>query len=124
MINETTNDNYGSVVLGVEFSEKNNNLYQGYPFSWKVEINYTLSINHEFIVTTKVINLEKSMAIPFYMGFHPYFAVSDISKTVIMQDTCTQWLYLLAGGDDPRTATLIPDCVWFLCLCVQKKKQK
>ena len=48
---------------------------QGYPFELEVSLSYNLT-SSGFKVTTEVIN-KSLMAVPFGLGWHPYFVVSN-----------------------------------------------
>ena len=48
------------------------NEYEGYPFSFSIEITYTLTESEGLICTTRIINKSKS-AIPLSDGWHHYF---------------------------------------------------
>ena len=109
-------NNNASVTVGIEFLQSLNNLYQGYPFEFKVLLTFILNSNG-LTVNTQIFTYESSHAMPFYMGYHPYFKVSNVSETSIKIDTGSgkcgngnnsdKYIELLTKGD-LESGPLIP----------------
>jgi len=63
----------------------------GYPFPMSINLTYRLDAKG-FSLTTVAYNRHvRGAAIPFFMGWHPYLAVSDVSKAFVIFDNCTGW---------------------------------
>lgn len=62
---------------------------QGYPFTMSLLIAYTLSYQG-FSVTLSVTNTMLNSPLPFYVGWHPYFACTAY-KAVVTLDPCSKW---------------------------------
>ena len=76
----------------------------GYPFTFDVVINYTLS-DSGFSLHFNVTNRMESFPMPFYMGWHPYF-VCTAYKTYVVLDKCTEWNHVeLNTNMDPTGIT-------------------
>jgi aldose 1-epimerase len=76
----------------------------GYPFTFDVVINYTLS-DSGFSMHFSVTNRMESFPMPFYMGWHPYF-VCTAYKTYVVLDKCTTWNHVeLNTNMDPTGIT-------------------
>ena len=65
---------------------------QGYPFSWKYDIIYTLSDN-SFVMNIIVTSMMALYPLPLYIGWHPYFACTAYSAFVIF-DKETKWNHI------------------------------
>ncbi|ETO09689.1 aldose-1-epimerase [Reticulomyxa filosa] len=99
--------NFGvAVTLTKTFSNQLQNMYPGYPFQFTVNLTFELSAGG-LSVFAKVVNLESKNAMPFYMGYHPYFNVQDVGRACIALDTRFGWVELLTQGD-LQTGPLIP----------------
>lgn len=66
------NETGASVKL--EYTYNNNN--EGYPFCYKCEVEYTLSLGNTLTVSTTVTNIDKQV-IPVVDGWHPYFTLGN-----------------------------------------------
>lgn len=64
-----------SEKLELHFS---NSELNGYPFSFQLAVSYQI-LGNELICRATVINLD-SQSIPFALGFHPYFLVTDTAR--------------------------------------------
>ncbi len=61
--------------------------YEGYPFTYSIELIYKLSTKDGLTCTTKIVNLSKSI-IPLSDGWHHYFELgTDIDKLKIKIDS-------------------------------------
>eukprot|EP00931_Biecheleriopsis_adriatica_P124099 TRINITY_DN99197_c0_g1_i1.p1 TRINITY_DN99197_c0_g1~~TRINITY_DN99197_c0_g1_i1.p1 ORF type:complete len:379 (+),score=62.73 TRINITY_DN99197_c0_g1_i1:57-1193(+) len=82
-----------SVTLGWGLSSKEAEKH-GYPGPLSVQISYILN-EDGFTIRTKVENpAEAGGPLPFYMGWHPYFKVSDVSRSKVILDNCTKWNHI------------------------------
>lgn len=68
VVNEFTDDLQASVLLKYNYKEEDD----GYPFSYRCEIRYTLLPDNLLQLETTVINLD-DLPIPIADGWHPYF---------------------------------------------------
>jgi aldose 1-epimerase len=72
-VHDTGADNKSAfAVLRYQYNKKN----EGYPFSFEVEIMYTLTTNNNLSLTTKVSNTGNS-DMPLSDGWHPYFTLAS-----------------------------------------------
>ena len=93
-------DSHASLQLSYHFDKP----VTGYPFTFDVLINYTLS-DSGFRMDFNVTNRMQSTPMPFYMGWHPYFACTAY-KTYVTLDKCTPWNHVeLNTNMDPTGIT-------------------
>ncbi len=71
VVDEQTDNQKASVQLNYDYSAE----MPGYPFSFKVNLEYSLFSREGFRCTTTVQNTGKE-ALPFGDGWHPYFRIS------------------------------------------------
>lgn len=97
---EITNT-YASLQLSYYFDKP----VPGYPFIFEVSINYNLS-DTGFEMHFSVRNRMETTPMPFYMGWHPYFACTAY-KAFVMFDMCTSgWNHVeLNANMDPTGTT-------------------
>ena len=94
-------DTFATLQLSYHFDKP----VPGYPFTFDVSVNYTLS-DTGFSMLFFIINVMKSTPMPFYMGWHPYFACTTY-KAFITLDRCTAWNHVeLNANADPTGITL------------------
>eukprot|EP01060_Flectonema_neradi_P004591 TRINITY_DN12990_c0_g1_i1.p1 TRINITY_DN12990_c0_g1~~TRINITY_DN12990_c0_g1_i1.p1 ORF type:complete len:471 (+),score=57.00 TRINITY_DN12990_c0_g1_i1:75-1415(+) len=92
----------------------NENSYPGYPFSFDVTIEYTLNSSSHLSVKASATNTHSHTAMPFYMGWHPFFKVKDVASTCIEFDYSQDAYDVLDCGGPPfgdqliANASLIP----------------
>lgn len=79
-----------SAILGISYSFLGNE--PGYPFKLTVYIEYSLSKNG-FKISFTVTNNMETCPLPFYVGWHPYFAC-DAHKAYITLDRCGKWSHV------------------------------
>ncbi len=79
-----------SAVLGVSYSFPGNE--KGYPFKLTVMIEYTLDKNG-FKVGFTIANDMATTPLPFYVGWHPYFAC-EAYKAYVTLDPCAKWSHV------------------------------
>lgn len=60
----------------VKLSYVYDNDMEGYPFSYKCEVEYTLTEGNTLTVTTTITNLDEQL-MPVVDGWHPYFTLGD-----------------------------------------------
>ena len=88
----------------LQLSHLFDNTVPGYPFAFDVVINYTLS-DTGFRMDFNVTNRMESYPMPFYMGWHPYFACTAYKAYVVL-DPCTHWNHVeLNTNMDPTGIT-------------------
>jgi aldose 1-epimerase len=68
VVDEWASDDEAGVLLKYNYREEDD----GYPFSYRCEVRYTLYPNAVLQVATTIINLD-SLALPLADGWHPYF---------------------------------------------------
>eukprot|EP01062_Namystynia_karyoxenos_P056133 TRINITY_DN47090_c0_g1_i1.p1 TRINITY_DN47090_c0_g1~~TRINITY_DN47090_c0_g1_i1.p1 ORF type:complete len:359 (+),score=79.86 TRINITY_DN47090_c0_g1_i1:70-1146(+) len=79
----------------------------GYPWALRVEIEYTLSQSGVSFAVTAT-NTEASQPLPFYNGWHPYFAMRDMSRSTVRLDPCTRWNHISMPNNSNIDSSLIP----------------
>ena len=109
--------NEHSVILKTTKSFTSSNSYPGYPFKFTINIEYNLNSSSFFNIKVTAINTDaddgKGSAMPFYMGWHPFFKVKSVSETCIEFDKNVEYSELNCGGPPHgdqliANATLIP----------------
>eukprot|EP01084_Bolivina_argentea_P122502 217066_1 len=107
--NETITSKHAELKLSITFSKELNNLYPGYPFEFTVWIYYRLNSSGVFSIHIEAENIGSvsDEALPFYLGWHPYFNVENISQSMIELDPNCKYINLNCGSP-PQTAPLIP----------------
>lgn len=63
-------DDSSYVILSYDYNKAD----PGYPFFYRIQVRYKLSINHELMVSTTITNTGEA-AIPISDGWHPYFTL-------------------------------------------------
>lgn len=93
VLSESSGCSSASVTLGWGLSSKEAEEH-GYPGPLSVQIIYILD-EDGFTIRTKAENpAEAGGPLPFYMGWHPYFKVSDVSRSKVILDNCTKWNHI------------------------------
>ena len=116
---EIIGESSATLELSYRISKELGTDYPGYPFRLEIRINYTLN-DTGFHIRVKAKNIEEistndsnsdnGRALPFYMGWHPYFRVHNISNAMLILDQQYIWYNLISKGinQNPESATLIP----------------
>jgi len=93
VVNEKADFHSASVTLAYDFNEKSNSesVTEGYPFPLSVQITYTLDEGGFYLTVDAKNEAEEGEPLPFYMGMHPYFEVTDVSKSKVLLDSCSSW---------------------------------
>lgn len=87
VVAESADEHGASVTLAYDLSDK----AEGYPFPVSVRFTHTLD-SHGLTISVSAKNYaETGGPAPFYFGMHPYFLVSDVSKSSIVLDSCSAW---------------------------------
>jgi aldose 1-epimerase len=60
----------------VTFQYVYDNDSEGYPFSYRCEVEYTLTANNSLTITTTITNIDEQL-MPVADGWHPYFTLGD-----------------------------------------------
>jgi aldose 1-epimerase len=68
-----------NAVVNLKYSDDGTS--KGFPFKFSIELTYSLS-NRGLSLSVKVFNIGEQ-AFPFAIGWHPYFASSDINQTIV-----------------------------------------
>lgn len=68
---------YASVVIEYQEKEKS----QGFPYTYRVQLTYTLYQN-EINVSVKIENTDRK-SFPFTLGWHPYFVCDDFKNSYL-----------------------------------------
>lgn len=79
-----------SAILGISYTFPGDET--GYPFKLTVYIEYTLSTNGLKLAFTITNNMGTN-PLPFYVGWHPYFAC-DAHKAYVTLDQCGKWSHV------------------------------
>jgi len=80
----------------------------GYPFLLSVALTYKLDA-HGLSITTKARNRgSEGQPLPFFNSWHSYFLVTDISKTIVTLDRCSEWNHITVDGNSNVDGELIP----------------
>lgn len=93
-----------SVTLAYDFA----NTDPGYPFKLHVALTYTLDKDGRFTISVAATNTEDGWPVPFFNSWHPYFLVEDVSKAVVLLDSCAQWAHMLVYNNSNFYSNLIP----------------
>ena len=108
VVNQSADEFQANLHLFYEFDDE----VRGYPFAWSFEVVYTLSSSLGLGIDFTVTNLEKNLPIPFYIGWHPYFACTAYS-TVVTFDPSLKWTYVDMNSNMIPTGITTPDVVPF-----------
>lgn len=105
VVGSFTSADEATLVLAHRF----NGSEPGYPFEVNVTINYTLTVSQGFRITIQATNTMAMDALPFYVGWHPYFNVEDVSASFLVLDNCSKtWNHVTMPAGAPQYGTLIP----------------
>ncbi|WP_034917804.1 aldose 1-epimerase [Gillisia sp. CAL575] len=74
-VDHSLNEGFGSVTL----SYKDEGKSSGFPFKYRMELTYKLSINR-ICLAIKIINKDEN-PFPFTLGWHPYFGTKDLNNS-------------------------------------------
>ena len=125
ILGQDVSPTHASLTLGYEFEGTDT---PGWPFRASAEVTYTLSAGKGAggsssavtpnpgvaTITVRITNKEKVSPIPLTVSWHPYFIVSDVSRTEVRLDTCGMgleeraWQRVVMGEGAPRGGDLIP----------------
>ncbi len=97
-IDKVLTSNYGSVTL----QYKDEGKIKGFPYKYKLELTYKLS-KDGINLAVNIINVD-SKSFPFTLGWHPYFASTDLEKSTINFASNTKYLFdnqqIISGTTD------------------------
>lgn len=71
LVSEEYRESCASVTLRFDYDQ----LQSGYPFIFRIEITWTLTVENEAKCTTKIINTG-TQRFPYSIGWHPYFTLN------------------------------------------------
>ena len=91
------------LVLGYNFTGED----LGYPFRLHVLLDYMLR-SDGFYFRVHARNAMEREPLPFHVGWHPYFLVSDVSKAIVMFDNSTLWNHVDVTNNSNVYTDLIP----------------
>ena len=103
VVRQDVQDGGAVLVLGYNFTGAD----LGYPFLLGVELSYSL-LPDGFYFRVSVRNMMKHYPLPFQVGWHPYFLVSDVSKTIVTFDNSTAWDHVDVTNNSNVYTDLIP----------------
>ncbi|WP_028612749.1 aldose epimerase [Paenibacillus harenae] len=83
----TSADGEASVTIRLQSNEQ---LLQSYPFAFELVFTYALQ-DGQLHTRQQYRNLSEAEAMPFYAGFHPYFAI-DGGKNIAYETDATRYL--------------------------------
>ncbi|MBH5318667.1 aldose epimerase [Paenibacillus sp. GSMTC-2017] len=83
----TSTENEASITLRLRANEETMNVY---PFNFELVFTYAL-VDGELHTRQQYRNLGETESMPFYSGFHPYFAI-DSSKNIAYESDATSYL--------------------------------
>ena len=87
--NSVTNEESASVTLQYQTSS----LHPGFPFSFKLEVTFTVDIKGRLTSSTTVSNLGDS-AFPFGDAWHPYFSLgTELEQCELTMSPCTEVIH-------------------------------
>ena len=87
LVQQEVQDKYAEVILGLQCE----NLHDGFPFKFKVELACRLAETGEFMCTTKVLN-NGSQALPFGEGWHPYFGFDKTVDHIMLKFSAKEFI--------------------------------
>ena len=94
-------DTYASLQLSYHFDKP----VHGYPFTFDVSVTYNLS-DTGFEMHFSVRNLMELTPMPFYMGWHPYFACTAYKAYVVFDNCTSAWNHVEMNSNmDPTGIT-------------------
>lgn len=73
--------NYSSIIISYKETSKT----KGFPFTYDIQLNYTL-YNNYLSLSVEVINTDTN-SFPFTLGWHPYFYCKDLPKSSLIFDS-------------------------------------
>jgi galactose mutarotase-like enzyme len=90
------------VTLGYRFdgSQQGSSATPGWPFKLDTALTYALSAGSLSIIT-RATSLETSQALPWFNGWHPYFAVGSVAQARVEFDSCRSSMQVLTMAPSP-----------------------
>ncbi len=73
VVEQTSNENEACVKLQYVYDNES----EGYPFTYRCEVEYKLTANCSLTITTTITNIDQQL-MPVADGWHPYFTLGDI----------------------------------------------
>lgn len=104
VVEETGDDEEAALSLSYDFDGTD----PGYPFLLGVNVRYVLSAAGLNITTTARNKMMNGQPVPFYNGWHSYFAVTDVSRASVELDRCGGWNHIKVTNDSNVYSDLIP----------------
>lgn len=108
----TASDNEASITLRLRANE---DTLKSYPFDFELLFTYAL-VNGELHTRQQYRNLDDKEAMPFYAGFHPYFAIQG-GKNIPYESDATRYIDFNDNVVKPYTGSVdLEDLVESVCL--------
>ncbi len=115
----TQTENEASITIRLS---SNADTLQSYPFPFELEFTYALQ-DGELHTRQQYRNLNDQAAMPFYAGFHPYFAI-DSSKHIAYEIDATRYLDYNDEQEKAFTGSIdLEDLVESICWLDAKKPE-
>jgi aldose 1-epimerase len=80
IVDQGANNNAAFATLEYDYSKKD----EGFPFSYRCTVNYSLEENNRLVIETSVKNYSYSL-MPVSDGWHPYFILGGTINEIFMQ---------------------------------------
>lgn len=116
---DTASDGEASITIRLRSNEQT---LQSYPFAFELLFTYALK-DGQLHTRQQYRNLGESEAMPFYAGFHPYFAI-DTDKNIAYESDATRYVDYNDNVVKPFTGKIdLEDLVESVCLLDSKKSE-
>lgn len=116
---DTASDGEASITIRLRSNEQT---LQSYPFAFELLFTYALK-DGQLHTRQQYRNLGESEAMPFYAGFHPYFAI-DTDKNIAYESDATRFVDYNDNVVKPFTGKIdLEDLVESVCLLDSKKSE-
>lgn len=115
----TSEEGEASITLRLRANDETK---QAYPFDFELLFTYAL-VNGELHTRQQYRNLESNQPLPFYAGFHPYFAL-ERSKDISYETDATKYIDFNDNVEKPYTGRIdLEDLVESVCLLDAKRSE-
>jgi len=104
VVDEKANDKSAQVALAYDFDGTD----PGYPFLLSVKLTYTLDTDGFTLHIAAENRARTGPALPLSASWHSYFAVSDISRSLLQLDSCSKWNHIDVHNSSSTESDLIP----------------
>ncbi|NIK78150.1 galactose mutarotase-like enzyme [Paenibacillus castaneae] len=116
---DTQNNDEASITIRLRSNEQT---LQSYPFAFELLFTYVLK-DGQLHTRQQYRNLSESDTMPFYAGFHPYFAL-DSNKNIAYESDATRYIDYNDNVEKPFTGMIdLEGLVESVCLLDAKKSE-